>query len=128
MTTTQYLDAVKAKLGLESDYALQGPLQMTKQGVSKLRNGAVMSNTTAALVAGILKIPVVRVIADLELERGTNDELWKRIRAAAAVAGAIGGAVLAAHLARSSGADPLQVLEASALLAVTPGGPVYYVN
>jgi predicted transcriptional regulator len=80
MRQTQYLDAAKRKLGIESDYALAPFLGVTKQAISKLRNGrAVMSNTMAAKVAEILELDLVKVIADLELERGTNDELWRRI-------------------------------------------------
>lgn len=80
MNTQQYLDAAKKKLGIESDYALAAHLGMTRQGVSKLRRGVVvMSNTAAAIVAETLDVDLRKVIADLELERGTNDELWKRI-------------------------------------------------
>jgi hypothetical protein len=93
MKTTQYLDAVKAKLGIESDYALAQHLEMTRFGVSKLRTGvSVMSNTTAALVAQILGVPELRVIADCEIERGTNDVLWQNIakKVAVVVLGALG--------------------------------------
>lgn len=121
-TTRQYLAAVKAKLGISSDYALQKPLGLSKQGVSYLANGGVMSTTTAAKVAELLELDPLKVIADAELERGSSPELWKRIRAAAAIAGAIGGAVLAAHFARSSGADPDQVLAAAALFTGDPDG------
>lgn len=88
MKTAQYLDAAKQKLGIKSDYALAPCLGMTKQAISKMRNRPlVMSNTTAAKVAEILDLDPLRVIADMELERGSNDELWKRIaqRVAAAV-------------------------------------------
>jgi plasmid maintenance system antidote protein VapI len=94
MRQTQYLDAAKRKLGIESDYALAPFLGVTKQAISKLRNGrAVMSNTMAAKIAEILDIDLVRVIADLELERGSNEELWRRI--ARQVAGVLVPAVMA---------------------------------
>ena len=87
MKQTQYLDAAKKSLEIESDYALAPHLDMTRQAVSKLRNGRlVMSNTTAAKISEITGIPLGRVIADLELERGGNDQLWRRIRDAAVVA------------------------------------------
>lgn len=92
MKTTEYLDAAKAKLEISSDYALAPHLELSRAAVSKLRNGiAIMSNTTAAKLAGILELEPLKVIADAELERGTNDELWKRIRdAAVIVLGALG--------------------------------------
>jgi hypothetical protein len=95
-TTAQYLDAAKRKLGIESDYALAPHLGVTKQAISKMRNRPlVMSNTMAAKIAEILEIDLMRVIADMELERGSNDELWKRIAksVAAGVLVAIGAAI-----------------------------------
>lgn len=94
MNTTQYLDAVKRKLGVSSDYALAVHLQITRFGVSKLRRGRVaMSATTAARVAELLELDPLKVIADAELERGSNNELWLRIRDAATLAAlAIGAA------------------------------------
>jgi len=80
MKQTDYLDAAKRKLRIESDYALAPHLEMTRAAVSKLRNRRlVMSNTTAGKISEITGIPIARIIVDLELERGTNDELWKRI-------------------------------------------------
>jgi transcriptional regulator with XRE-family HTH domain len=93
--TVQYLDAVKRRLGISSDYALAQALDLTKQSISQLRGGAaVMSPTTAARVAAILEIDPLRVIADAELERGSDAQLWRRLRdAAAAVLVAIGAAL-----------------------------------
>ena len=95
MTTTQYLDAVKRRLGLPSDYALAKRLGLSHQAIGKLRRGAIMSNTTAAVVSELLALDLVKVIADLELERGSNDELWRRIakRVAVVVLGATAGAL-----------------------------------
>jgi hypothetical protein len=84
---TEYLDAAKQKLGIESDYALAPYLQMTRAAVSKLRNRRlVMSNTTAGKIAKITRIPLAKIIIDLELERGSNDTFWKSFRDAAVVA------------------------------------------
>ncbi len=80
MKTTQYLDAAKKALGIESDYALSVHLGFTRAFMSKLRTGKlVLSNTTAARIAEIIDVDPLKVIADMELERGTNDELWQRI-------------------------------------------------
>lgn len=80
MNTVQYLDFAKKHLGLPSDYALAKRLEVTPQAISKLRQGhQVMGNTIAAKLAELLGVETIKVIADLELERGTNDELWTRI-------------------------------------------------
>jgi hypothetical protein len=96
MKTTQYLDAVKKKLGIESDYALAPRLGLTRFGVSKLRNGiSAMGTTTAAKIAEILEIDPMKVIADAELERGSDDALWTRIaQRVAVVAGGVASYLL----------------------------------
>src|SRR4051794_3348951 len=87
MKTTQYLDAAKRALGIESDYALAKHLELTKQAISHLRNrGDVMNNTTAARIAHIIGADALKVIADCELERGSSPEFWKRLRDAAVIA------------------------------------------
>lgn len=91
MKTVEYLDAVKRRLNLESDYALSLRLDLTRQAISNLRSGGVMSPTTAAKVAALLEIDALRVIADAELERGSDAQLWGKLRdALAAVLVAIG--------------------------------------
>ena len=114
MKTKQYLAAVKAKLGITSDYGLQAPLGMGKTGVSHLMNGGTMSPTTAVRVAKILELDPLQVIADAELERGSDQELWKSVaRKVAALAGLGLLAVLASH----AGFDINGVLSAFALVA-----------
>jgi plasmid maintenance system antidote protein VapI len=86
--TKDYCRAAKIKLGVTSDYALAKHLGVQRQTISNYVNGhRVFDNTMAARISEILDVDLVKVIADLELERGTNDELWKRIaRKVAAVA------------------------------------------
>lgn len=80
MKTIDYCKAAKKKLGITSDYALAKELKLTRSAISFLVNGhCAMSTTTAAKIAEILELDEIKVIADVELERGTNDELWKRI-------------------------------------------------
>lgn len=129
MKTIDYWKAAKKALGGCSDYALAKRLEITRASASLLSNGhSVMSNTTAAKIAEILELEPMKVIADMELERGTNDELWKRIARKVAAIGGVGAGLVAAHLASSSGADPAQLLEASALFASSGVWPVYYVK
>ncbi len=106
MKTAQYIAAAKKALGGISDYALAKHLNVTKASISLLVNGrSVMSNTTAARVAEILDLDPLKVIADMELERGTNDELWRRIARRAAVVllpATIGGVALVPAPAEAS--------------------------
>jgi hypothetical protein len=46
--TNGYLDQVRARLNLPSDYALADVLEVTTQAIYQLRAGARMGNTTAA--------------------------------------------------------------------------------
>lgn len=120
MNTPQYLDAAKKKLGITSDYALAPRLELSRAAISKLRTGiAIMSNTTAAKLAEILELDLVKVIADAELERGTNDELWMRIakKVAAVAVFAIGASITPAPADAAASALP------SSLRI-----PVYYVK
>jgi len=97
MKTVEYLDAVKKKLEISSDYALQTPLQVTKQAVSRYRNGGTFDHLVAARVARILGLAELKVIADMELERAQSEEhreLWKRL--ARRVAGVLLPAAIAA--------------------------------
>lgn len=96
--TNRYLDEALERLKLPSDYALAAALGVTTQAIYKMRGGGAMGTTTAAKIAEILELEPLKVIADVELERATGPEereLWKRIREAAAIAGAaIAGALL----------------------------------
>lgn len=98
MKSIDYLDAVKAKLGIRSDYAIAPRLGLTKQAVSALRRGVTMGNTTAARVAELLELDPLGVIADIELERAKTAEarsVWEKIakRVAAGVLVAIGASI-----------------------------------
>lgn len=56
-TTTDFLDEVKDRLNLPSDYALAGALGVTRAAVSKLRNGKdSLGDTTALKVAELLDV------------------------------------------------------------------------
>lgn len=76
MKTTEYLDAVRAKLGLPSDYALQAPLTLSKSQLSKYRTGReVLSDEVAYRVAELLEINVGTVLLDMHIEKSKTPEL-----------------------------------------------------
>lgn len=117
-TTVEYLDEVKAKLGISSDYELAKRLQLSKQRISTYRSGGTFHNAMAARVAEILDLSLAKVIADMELERArihdarsdgfasANQEFWERI--ARKVAGVVLPVALASAIAAPSPVDAAQ--------------------
>jgi len=116
MKTTDYLDTLKARHHLPSDYALAKMLDITRSAVSKYRNNkANFDDTTALKVASLLKLDPMIVISDMNVERSKTPEaravwqdLHKRLTSTAAalllafvvVLGAIPSPVFAATLSR----------------------------
>ena len=82
-STVDFLDAVKSRHSLPSDYALAPFLGITKQEVSKLRNGKVyLGDSTALQVAKLLEIDPAEVIASAYFERAKRPEekaVWQSI-------------------------------------------------
>jgi hypothetical protein len=82
-TTVQYLDAVKRRLDLPSDYAIAKALGLTRAAVSKQRNGdSSFDDLTAVRVAEILGLDPMEVIAACNAERARDDDarrVWERL-------------------------------------------------
>ncbi|WP_244126221.1 hypothetical protein [Burkholderia gladioli] len=97
-TSVEYLDAVKARLDLPSDYATAKVLGLTRAAVSKQRSGqSAFDDLTAVRVAEILGIDPIEVIAAANAERARDDDArrtWERLWGKAT--GAVATAVLAA--------------------------------
>lgn len=74
MTSLEYLDAVKERLGIVSDYALAARLGITRSAVSKFQKGAVFGDDVALTVAEILQLHPMEVIAAANAERAKTDE------------------------------------------------------
>lgn len=91
-STGQYLDEVKEKLGLPSDYAVAKALGLTRASVSSYRCGRTFPDDLAcARIADALGIEVMEVIAATNYQRSKTDEarhLWESIwgKAAGAIA------------------------------------------
>ena len=81
-TTIQYLDAVKARLGIESDYGVAKALGITRAAVSRYRTGVgTFDDEVAMTVAEILKINPLEIIVASRAERAKNDvqrKKWER--------------------------------------------------
>jgi len=74
-TTKEYLNAVKAKTGVASDYALSKVLDISRQQVSKYRNNnEFLSDLTCVKVASILEIDPMIVISAINAERSRNEK------------------------------------------------------
>jgi hypothetical protein len=75
MTTIEYLDAVKARYGLVSDYALAKKLGITQTSISGYRARRRFFDDEAALtVAQVLDIEPICVIAAANAERAKSPE------------------------------------------------------
>ena len=78
-TTVEYLDAVKAKLGLPSDYAAAKALRIAHSAISRYRNGkGSFDDEVAFRVAEILDINPLEVIVSARAERAANEEARSR--------------------------------------------------
>ena len=75
MNTIFYLDAVRKRLDLPSDYALAKRLGITQQAVSNYRVGrSKMDDDTALAIAEILEVNPLAVIAAANAERAKTPE------------------------------------------------------
>lgn len=76
MKSVDYLDAVKKKLDLPSDYALAKVLGVTRESVSALRTGkCAMGLESCMKVAEILNIDEHIVYSDAQLEKAKTPEI-----------------------------------------------------
>lgn len=72
-TTVEYLDAVKDKLGLRSDYSASKALGITRCTVSRYRRGeCVFDDEICFAVAMILDIDPIEVVISAHLERAKD--------------------------------------------------------
>jgi anti-sigma-K factor RskA len=91
MTPTEYLDAAKAKMGVESDYELAKRLEIPNANIPPMRRGERNVPLDVAFRLAItLELDPATVVADLESQREKNAkrrDFWTGfIRRAAVVA------------------------------------------
>jgi DNA-binding XRE family transcriptional regulator len=83
MKTTEYLDEVRRKLDLPSDYAVAKVLGVTRESVSGWRNNkSPFGIETAMKIGEILGIDGHAIYADGQIERAKNPQVvdfWKTI-------------------------------------------------
>jgi len=74
-TTAHYLDELKAKLGVRSDGAAGLIVGWTRPATSNYRHLThAFDNYTCLRVAEALNLPLIQVIADMELQRNHSPE------------------------------------------------------
>ena len=82
-TTIEFLDALKAKTGAASDYAIAPILGVTKGAVSLWRNHkGFFDDSTAIRVSKLLEIDPAYVVACVHSERAKGDDqkaVWREI-------------------------------------------------
>ncbi|QGZ37756.1 helix-turn-helix protein [Pseudoduganella flava] len=79
MRTVNYLDAIKTRLNLPSDYALAKRLGITQQAISNYRAGrSKMDDDVALTIAELLGVNPLAVIAAANAERAKTDEQRER--------------------------------------------------
>lgn len=77
MKTTEYLDAIKKKHHLNSDYKISKLLGARPSKIANYRNGTSFSDETALQIAKLLEIEPVQVFADMQIERAKDPEVKK---------------------------------------------------
>jgi plasmid maintenance system antidote protein VapI len=84
--TNRYLDAVKSRLKLPSDYALAAHWQVTRQRISHYRRGeSALSDDRCIEVARILGIPPEQVLFEIQADRARKQghtgiaEIFERV-------------------------------------------------
>ena len=81
-TAADFLDDLRAKFGLTSDYQLAKLLGMAPQQVCRYRRArSTFDDTTAARIAGMLKVEPGYVAACMNAQRAQTDQarrMWER--------------------------------------------------
>lgn len=73
MKSHEYIDAVKARLNLPSDYAAAKALGITRSAVSNYRNGvSSLADPVAIKVAEVLDLDPAEILIDCQMERAPD--------------------------------------------------------
>lgn len=82
-TLENYLDEFKERLKIESDYQLSKEIKVTRQQISKIRNGETSIGREKCIrIAAGLKIDPLELIATIEAQKEKNPEvraIWVRL-------------------------------------------------
>ena len=82
-TLENYIDEFKEKLKIESDYQLSKKIDVSRQQISKIRNGETSIGREKCIrIAAALRIDPLEIIATVEAQKEKNPEvraLWVRL-------------------------------------------------
>lgn len=131
-TTAEYLDEIKSKTGIESDYGVAMKLGLSRFAVSNYRHCKnAFDNHTCLIVARTLGTPLEQVIADMELQREKDEKKkadWlsfeMRLKGAAASILAASSAALVTLIVTPAPAEALESVAYNQKL----GQPTNYAN
>lgn len=70
-----YIDELKEKLKISSDYGIAKHLGVTRQNITRVRNGEVLNNGQCLKIANELKRDPLEVIATARAQNEKNAEL-----------------------------------------------------
>lgn len=83
MKTLDYLDAIKTKFELKSDYALAKKMGITQTAINRMRHGkVVLGDETALKIAELLEINASEILIQSHMERCRNSAVkaaWEAI-------------------------------------------------
>lgn len=97
MNTNQYLDALKNRHNLPSDYKLAQLLGTTRQTISNYRHGRKhFSDQTALQISGLLDIPAAKIMIDMRVERTKDKDVRNAWKEAMEYMGGIAASVMLA--------------------------------
>jgi len=77
-----YLNELKNKKGIESDYGIAKYLEMSKGSISAIRNGGSIKDETAIRIADELEIDLSEILLAATAQRTHNERLrkaWEKI-------------------------------------------------
>jgi len=82
MNSYEYIQEIKRVNGLDTDYKVAKMLNWPQNKITQYRNGQGMDNEAARQIAEILDIPLLKVIADMEVMRAKTEptrKAWKML-------------------------------------------------
>lgn len=78
MKTNDYIDAVREKYSLTSDYQAAKKLKISTSRIGNYRsNRSCFNEELAKKIANILDIPLSQILLDIQVERSTNKDVKK---------------------------------------------------
>jgi len=102
MKPSEYFDAAKERLNIESDYALAKALELPPQSIPAMRKGTRNVPLDVAFRLAItLELDPAQVVADLEEQREKNEKrrgFWRSFQSRAVCTAAVLGITLASLL------------------------------